>query len=347
MKWESSSPRGRIKMVYGWAKGELKPNTLLMTSTYCPDCEQCVGECPAGVPLVEILNEARRELVKQNKAPPKPIEEVNSHFIKDHNVLGKPSHERLFWTTFEDVSLDESDRAESLYFVGCLSSYWSTEIAAATVNILKKAGKDFVVLGGEEWCCGYISSWSGRPEIIEETIKHNNESISKFKVKEVFTNCPGCYRVLKNNYSTIDSVDYNVIHFIDVLTDLKRQNKLKFSEKIVSKVVYHDPCHLGRTLGFYEKPRDIIKDVPGINLIEMRLNRSNARCCGGTMATLSPELSSSMGNKRLQDAEEVGANLLITSCPQCYINLRKSSVDIGSDVEVMDLTMLLAEAMGL
>ena len=233
-------------MIYGWAKGDLKPNTLLMTSTYCPDCEHCVSECPADVPLVEILNEARKELVKQNKAPPKPIEEVNLHFIKDHNVLGKPNNERLFWTTFEDVTLIEDKRAESLYFVGCLSSYWSTEIAAATANILKKAGKNFTVLGGEEWCCGYISSWSGRPEIIEETIEHNNESISKSKVKEVFTNCPGCYRVLKNNYSSIGNVDYNVVHYIDVLTDLKRQNKLKYSEKIEARAVFHDPCNLIR-----------------------------------------------------------------------------------------------------
>jgi len=137
---------------------------------------------------------------------------------------------------------------------------------------------------------------------------------------------------------------YKIFHISQIFFDLLKQGKLQFSKEIKAKATFHDPCHIGRTsLEKYERPREVLKAIPGITLIEMKHNRLNSNCCGGLLAPVSEELCASVGKKRVNEALDVGAELLVTLCPQCYVNLRRSSIEAEADIRVIDLPMLMAE----
>lgn len=349
--WESSSPRGKVKMIHGWLKGDLPLNDRLVEQIYyCAGCEHCAVECPSKVPVVDLIRDARKEVVKSGRGPLPPLKAANDSILREKNVLDKPHNERMSWTEFEGITLESSGKAANVYFVGCMPSYWCSDVVASTIRILRDAKFDFDLIGGEEWCCGMPMIWSGEEDKAKEIMKHNVDKIHELGAKRVFTTCPGCYTTLTRDYPNIleEKNSFEVNHVVDVLYELLKENKLKLKNK-TGKVAatYHDPCHIGRSYGKFEQARRIIKAIPGMELVEMKKNRQDANCCGGFLSTVSESLALAVGTTRIKDALDVQADLLVTACPQCYINLRRSAVEASAKIEVLDLTVLVAEAIGL
>ncbi|MCK4952259.1 (Fe-S)-binding protein [Candidatus Bathyarchaeota archaeon] len=346
--WESSSPRGKMKLIHGWAEGKIPLTDHLINQLYlCAGCEHCTVECPSGIPIVEIIKDARKELVKTKRGPIEPLRIVNSNIQNECNFLGKPKEERMDWTIFEDVIIEQVDKTEFLYLIGCQPSYWCSEIAASTVKVLKESKFEFGILGGEEWCCGLPALWSGDIGVFKEVAEHNIKAIKKNEAKYVFTTCPGCYLTTARDYPRIlgKELGFQVFHITKIFYDLLKEGKLKFTKELKVKVTYHDPCHIGRTFRKFEQPREILKAIPGITLVEMKNNRLDSNCCGGLLASVSEELCVSLGKKRIKEALDVGAELIVTMCPQCYVNLRRSAIEAEVDIRVIDLPMLMVEAM--
>jgi len=232
-----------------------------------------------------------------------------------------------------------------LYFRGCVVREKLPGISHATEKILNLAGIDYTLLDNES-CCGSFLMRTGFKKDAEEVMKENFQAILASDEKTVLVSCAGCYNTLKNDYKSLFDVELNVIHTSELIKDLIDGNRIQV-KPIEKTVTYHDPCHLGRHSGIYEEPRDIIKT--STELVEMVRNRERSRCCGAGSGVKSafPELALDVADKRIQDAEETNAEILVTTCSFCILNL-KNAVETrenrnkkGSDIKVMDITELV------
>jgi heterodisulfide reductase subunit D len=232
-----------------------------------------------------------------------------------------------------------------LYFPGCMATYRAKDIAKSTIELLKKADVEFILLGEEEWCCGSVMLRTGNVDVGKDMMEHNVDAINKSGADVVVTSCSGCFRTLKQDYEQMTgSLDFKVKHVLELLVDLIDKGSLKFPETKL-KVTYHDPCHLGRHSGLYDVPRDILKSVPGLELVEMARSRQNARCCGagGGVRAGFKELSDQMADTRIKEAEETGADVLTSACPFCTFALREAAERNDSKIRVLDMPELLME----
>ncbi len=228
---------------------------------------------------------------------------------------------------------------ELWFFRGCMSTFRERGIAEATVEILRKVSLPFRLFD-RETCCGSVLFRTGQVEEAEEVRRRNEEEFSRLGVRRLLTACPGCYSTFRREYS-LPGVE--VLHLTQLLRGLLVEGRLRLGRREV-KATYHDSCHLGREWGLYEEPREILKSVPGLELLEMSLSREFSRCCGagGGVRSAFRELSSAVSRSRVGDALEAGAQLLVTSCPFCYHHLREAA---EGRMEVKDLSMLVRELM--
>jgi len=232
-----------------------------------------------------------------------------------------------------------------LYFRGCVVREKLPSISHATEKILTMAGIDYTLLDNES-CCGSFLMRTGFKEDAEEVMKNNLQSILASNEKTILVSCAGCYNTLKNDYKALFDEELDVINTSELIKDLIEENRIQV-KPIEKTVTYHDPCHLGRHSGIYDEPRSVIKT--SAELVEMVRNRERSRCCGagsGVKAAF-PELSLDVAGKRIQDAEETGAEILATTCSFCILNLknavetRKNHKENVSNLRVMDITELI------
>ncbi len=222
----------------------------------------------------------------------------------------------------------------------------SLDIARNTMRILNKAGIEPGIMK-EERCCGHDLFWSGDIAGFEKLAKLNIENIEKTGVKKVVFSCPECYRTFKMDYP---DYDFEVIHITELLNELIRDGKLGFN-KLDEKITYHDPCRLGRHLGIYDAPREVLKSIPGIEMVEMESNHSGSLCCGTSAWTNCGMDSKQIRLKRLAEAKATGASMLITSCPKCFIHLKCAQSEKLPEelkgIQVNDISSLLIKERGL
>jgi len=232
-----------------------------------------------------------------------------------------------------------------LYFVGCTSAYRRTEIARATLKILRKAKVDFTMMN-DEICCGSVFFRTGIIDLAKELAASNLENIKKTDADTVVTSCAGCYRMLKLDYPTfISPIDFKVLHTVELLSSLIESGDIKFKTKSKLKVSYHDPCHLGRHCGIYEEPRRILEKIPNIELVEMEWIKDKSFCCGAGagLKALAEDLATSIARRRLDDALGKGAGVIVSACPFCKHNLLDSANKYNLKIEVKDVAEIVAE----
>jgi heterodisulfide reductase subunit D len=229
-----------------------------------------------------------------------------------------------------------------------MATYREQAIAKTTIDLLKKAGIEFTMLGEEEWCCGSVMLRTGNKDVAQEMAEHNIAAFKKAGADTVITSCSGCFKTIKSDYEKLaGSQDYEVKHVLELIKDLIVEGKLTFPE-VKMKVTYHDPCHLGRHSEMYDIPREVLKSIQGLELIEMERNRENARCCGagGGVSSAYKDLSNQMADDRIEDAEKTGAEVLTSACPFCTHQLRLAAERKESKMKVLDITELLMEILG-
>lgn len=243
------------------------------------------------------------------------------------------------------MSLRLPKTAPILYFVGCTSAYRRTEIAQATLQILRKAKVNFTMLN-DEICCGSVFFRAGITDFAKELASSNLESIRKTDADTVVTSCAGCYRMLKLDYPKLLSpTDFKVLHTVELLSSLIEYGALKFKNGSKIKASYHDPCHLGRHCGIYEEPRKILEKIPNLELVEMEWIKDKSFCCGAGagLKALAEDLATSVARKRLDDAIGRGAEVIVSACPFCKHNLLDSACKYNLKIEIKDIAEIVAE----
>ncbi|MBR7006719.1 MAG: (Fe-S)-binding protein [Candidatus Methanomethylophilaceae archaeon] len=164
--------------------------------------------------------------------------------------------------------------------------------------------------------------------------------------KDMVMTCSGCYKTVSSDFGRFYAkVGQNVYHFSQYVERLINAKKLPLNNEFKHKVTYHDPCHLGRHSGVFDAPRNVIKKIKGVEFVEMERSRENSRCCGagGGYKSQFNDFATAIAMDRIRDAEATGAEILITCCPFCVLNLTQGAKKLGSSMKVMDLSQVLLE----
>lgn len=227
-------------------------------------------------------------------------------------------------------------KGNTLYYPGCLTKFVLKDIQNKYEEVLKKQGIDFIVLKDKELCCGSPVKNSGAAEDFKDLAEKNLKIFEEHGVGRIITNCPACAAVFRNDYREVlgERWKIEVKHILEII----KTDNLKARKEKSRKATYHDSCHLGRVLGVYDQPREIIKKT-GNKLVEMDLCRERSFCCGGGGGVKSnySDLSNEIAKDRANQARKVEANCLMTACPMCYMNLKEN----GQGLEVKEISEIL------
>jgi heterodisulfide reductase subunit D len=350
-KFEAYYASGRNEVIRALLEGEIewsdRVRHIIYTCTTCGACDVWCQFSGRGHPLWAI--EKLREYAVEIGQGPMPAHKRFAESIKMyHNPYNEPHEKRFAWMP-ADVALPTAPpvRAETVYFVGCTSSYRRMEIAQATVRVLSSLKVPFALMGGEEWCCGSPLFRTGQVRAGIETLMHNLEVFRKIGAKRVLVSCAGCYRTLKEAPVYGLDLPVEVMHVTELVAQMIGEGKVALKEKLGEKLTYHDPCHL-RHFRVFEPPREVLTYI-GVELVEMPRNRLNSFCCGygGGVASAFPDLAREVATLRLTEAEASGVKTITSICPFCKLNFSRTIEDRGLDMKVYDVMELLARAMGL
>ena len=346
LETERASPRGRIALIRALAEGRLAPSTNLADQVYqCLGCELCTLKCPGGVNIAEILREAKRILAQSEFFPP-ALDRLGTRISETGNIAGEPSESRLLWGQDYGEILQEAVGAKGtdvLLFMGCVASLFplAYSLSQSVIEIMLNNGMDFSILGEGEICCGYPLLPAGLS--IDDQIERNVALIATLGAKKLVTACPSCFRTFKVHYPDMGMELWHFSEFLVQILEERAPALRSFSQR----VTYHDPCDLGRKTGIYEAPRKILQSIPGLELVEMEANWEEALCCGGggNLESIDPALSATIADRRLAQAQAVGAEVIASACQQCERTLAMAARRAKAGIKVMDIAQLVAEAM--
>jgi len=315
----------------------------------CTTCGRCPEKCPRDVKQIDDMIALRRIATEYGVFPTavKPIRTISAGLTADGNPFGEERANRADWTEGHSVKTF-AEGMEVLYFPGCYLSYDSRlkKVAQATANILNKAGVDFGIMGTKENCCGESIRKTGNEELFKRLAKENIKTWIDSGVKKILVSSPHCYHTFKNEYPEFN-VNFEVVHITQYLSELINEGRLQIKKEYEKKITYHDPCYLGRHNGIYDEPRAILNEIPGLELNEMSESREDSLCCGmgGGRIWMETPNADRFSNLRLDQAIELGAEELVTSCPYCITNFEDSRVVMNYDdvIQIKDITEILQE----
>jgi len=315
-------------------------------SYLCTLCGRCETVCPAFIDLKDLRIEAREFMVDKGAYPP-AVDRVVETVDRVHNIVGEPTEDRAMWVQAlggVPEQMFQKEKAEVIYFVGCVASYFpmTKRIPQSFVQILVKAGVDFTLLGGDEWCCGFPMIAAGMKQKAGALMRHNLEKVKQKGAKAVVFTCPSCH----HTWNEQRHGEIEIFHATQFIKKLIDEGKIRFKGN-PAKVTYHDPCDLGRTSGVYDAPRQILKAIPGVELVELVRNREESRCCGGggDLEMIRPDLSAALAETKIEEIKATGADLLISACQQCLRTILSTARKKKVPIVAMDITEFVLKNM--
>ena len=315
----------------------------------CTTCGNCVQRCPRGVEIIDVMRAMRRVLVPDGVVPTSipNLRGFMTSLASVGNPWGQEPQDRANWA--KDLGVKEfSEGTEVLYFSCCYTSYDPRlkKVAQATADLLTKAGVDFGILGAKEMCCGESVRKAGNETLFKRLARENIKTFIENGVKKILVSSPHCYQAFKNEYAEF-KVNFEVVHTSQYLPQLINEGRLKPTKEYNKQVTYHDPCYLGRHNQIYDEPREALKSIPGLELSEMSESRQNSLCCGmgGSRIWMETAKEERFSNLRLEQAREVGAEVLATSCPYCITQFEDSRLTQkdSESTQIKDITEILQE----
>lgn len=309
----------------------------------CTTCGTCSSRCPKQLKPYEFLVDVRSVVVEKGEVAPTIRDALESVYLNG-NPWGRARGKRVEWT--RDLNVKHvSQGVDLLYYVGCTTAYDPRvqSIAKSLAKCFNAANLSFGTLGEEENCCGGEVYHIGEKGLFEFLIEENVRLFSGYGVKQLVTNCPHGFDVFKNRYPK--EVGLEVWHHSQLLAKLIDEGKLSPLKKVDKKVIYHDPCYLGKRNNVFDAPRKVIESIKGVTLLEFDRSRNRSLCCeggGGRMWFDVP--GPRLAEARVKEAVEVGADIIAVACPFCMLTMEDAVKTTGNEekIQVMDIAELLA-----
>jgi Fe-S oxidoreductase len=376
--FNSYSARGRYLVSHSLLNGRSDYTDRVLDIVYkCVTCGSCDVSCKVSrynMEPLEMIHDLRIKLVEEGQLLPQHMVYID-HLRKEDNMMLKPKAERGHWADGLDLKQITAEPADVLFHAGCRFSFDETlwpKVRAAAI-LLKKAGVDIGIMGAEESCCGgRVFNMGYKGEFIKFA-ENNLEAWKTAGVKTIVTSCSDCYHAFKRLYPSLGS-KFKVLHTVEYLDQLIKEGKIKLKNPVPLKVTYHDPCHLGRqgepfvpwegkekkiknqivvyeprkpryngAQGVYDPPRNILKSIPGLTLVEMERIREYAWCCGsgGGVKEAYPDFSSWTAGERILEAKSTGAEAIVSACGWCENNFKENIDQENDQMKVFDIAELV------
>jgi Fe-S oxidoreductase len=365
---------GKMRIGHAMAEGRLDWNDKALEVMYaCTLCGACDVGCKRNLDLeIELALESLRvKAVKDGVGPMPAHKKIAENIARHHNMYGAPHEKRTQWLPQEVVPAEQADL---MYFAGCNASYVSKEIAQSTARILKACGTEFMLMK-DEWCCGNTIFSAGMIDEAKALAERNVAEVRKAGIKTLLTSCAEGYRMWKVDYPKLldistEDLGFKVVHLVEFVGEKMEEGILRMQKPFETRMTYHDSCSLSRlsepwapyegkrgwmgcveprlqrrrgTNGVYSQPRDILKSVPGVELIEMPRMRENAFCCGAGRGTKEafPDFARWAAAHRLEEVKEIGAETLVSACPWCKSNFAEAVKAGNAHVQVLDISEVI------
>ncbi len=316
----------------------------------CSTCANCQIRCPKGVKTVDFIVGLRSILVEQGKLQPSVRDALES-IVKFGNPWGRGREKRTEWIGDTNVRiLNSGEETDILFYVGCTESYDPRvqKVPQAFVEVMNAAGMDFGILGDKESCSGSEAKTIGEEGLFEMLVEENSELFSQYKFNKMVTLSPHSFNAFKNEYN----LEFPVEHYTQVVLPIIKSGKLNLIQPVDKKVVFHDPCYLGKQNGIFDEPREILKSLPGVTLLEFDRSRETSMCCGGGGGRMwieaEEEGEERLAVKRVKSAVEIGAEIIATACPFCLLTLEDAVkfANLEDKIQVRDILEITSYAMG-
>jgi len=348
---ETWSSKGRMLISRGIMKGDLTFSDKIVEILYtCTKCGLCYAQCFQDLEFHETILYLRHLIAEKNLTP-QVFYTAASNIFEHGDPAAIPINRRI--SRIKNISnLDLPEKTNNLCWLGCTVATRTPKTADAFINILNRTNTEFTMLGKKEGCCGYvlISSglWKEAKKVANEVIK----KVEKTEAKTIITPCSGCYYTFTRLYPEILDINMpcEILHTSQFLEEIIKKEEIKL-KPLNLNVTYHDPCSLGRHCKVYDSPRNVLKAIPNLKLVEMPLTRNCARCCGGGggLWTFNNKVSLETTQTRLiEDLIPTNVNILTTACPQCQLNFRFASrmkLLPNNSLKIYDITELFESAM--
>jgi Fe-S oxidoreductase len=311
----------------------------------CTTCSTCGIRCPKDLDPYEFLIDIRSMAVEGGQIAP-TIRDALESIFKNGNPWARIRSKRSEWSQNLNVK-HISQGAEMLYYVGCTSAYDPRiqSVAQDLVKCFEKAAINFGVLGDEENCCGSEVYGMGEKGLFEFLVEENMKIFNKYNIKQLVTSCPHGFHAFKNRYN---QTNFEPQHHTQFLAKLIDEGKLSLTKEVNKKIIYHDPCFLGKQNGIYEEPRKIIESIPGAELLEFDRSRARSLCCEGGGGRMWVDIPGSrLSETRVIDAVAAGAEILAVACPFCLLTIEDAVKTTGNEgkIQIMDIAELLSLAL--
>ena len=313
----------------------------------CLTCRTCVQRCPREIDIIDAIRSARAVTLESSGVPPAlraPLGSTRS----EGNPWGLPREQRSSWIGDLDVP-ELSAETEQLFFACCTHAYdgRNQPIVGEIVSLLLQGGVGLGVIGNDESCCGDQAHSCGGLSTFAKVRDGNERLFESRGVANVITTSPHCMETFNSNYGG----RFRARHYTEVLSELLGEGALEPIREVPLRVAFHDPCYLGRHGGIYEPPRSVLKNIPGLELVELPRNRAKSLCCGGGGGGAFREapVEERLSVLRVREALSVKVDVIATACPYCTIMLEDGVNASGlgeGDLRVLDVAELLSESLG-
>jgi Fe-S oxidoreductase len=321
----------------------------------CTTCRACSEACPVMIEHVDKIIDMRRHLVLMEADFPKELAATFKNLENKGNPWGLPASERGGWTEGLDVpTVDEKPDAEYIFWSGCAGAYDDRQkkVSRALVRVMQAADLSFAILGEEESCTGDPARRAGNEYLFQILAQANVDLWNErgLNKKKLITHCPHCFNTIKNEYPQFGG-HFEAIHHSELLAQLIREKRIHptVTPENVGRVTYHDSCYIGRYNDVYEEPRDALRAIPGIELAEMKRNRTTGMCCGagGSRVWMEEHRGARINQTRVEHVMETKSDTIAVACPFCHLMMADGVNEKSIEgVKTRDIAQLIADSLG-
>jgi Fe-S oxidoreductase len=323
----------------------------------CTTCRNCEDQCPVMNEHVDKIIDLRRYLVLTEGKMDADAQRAMTNIERQGNPWGLNRKEREDWRTArEDVVIPtvkelskQGEEFEYLFWVGSMGSYdnRSQKIALSFAKLLNEAGVKFAILGNKEKNSGDTPRRLGNEFLFQELATKNIEEFQKNEIKKIVTIDPHAYNIFKNEYPDF-GLEAEVYHHTELLAELVKEGRLKPQYEVNETITFHDSCYLGRYNEVYDPPREILKAIPGVKLVEMERNRDTGMCCGagGGLMWMEEDSGTRINVTRTEQALAVNPSVISSGCPYCLtmISDGTKAKEVEETVQTLDVVEILEKS---